>query len=275
MSSGYGITNLLTGLAASAFTWSSGYTTDRDKLNDGKQDEVAAGSSSAQASGQTLTINLGSAQAVAAIALLSHNLATGACTVAVTYADDSGFTTGTGTAKAASTINTSAPYDKDTVLQFPSVTKQYWRLTFVHTGTKTLRLGEVLFFGSLTTLSRQSAYGDGESSIFPQNRVRTDTGAERATVLAAEIRTKRLDYKDLRGTSERDELMGMWRAALGGARNLLFVDLISSSATAAAAEAMQCMWAKLAPSMGWTQDDYALFTITGVTLTGLGREAGS
>jgi len=275
MSSGYGITNLLSGLAASAFAWSSGYATDRDKLNDGKQDEVAAGSSSAQASGQTLTINLGSAQAVAAIALLSHNLASGACTVAVTYADDSGFTVGTGTAKAASTVPTAAPNDKDLVLQFPSVTKQYWRLTFAHSGTKTLRLGEVLFFGSLTTLSRQSIYGDGESSTFPQNRVRTDTGAERATVLSAEIRTKRLNYKDLRGTAERDELMGMWRATLGGARNLLWVETIESAATAATAEGMQCIWSKLGASMGWTQGDFLLFDITGIVLTGLGREAGS
>lgn len=275
MSSGYAITNLLTGLSATAFTWSSGYTTDRTLLNDGYQDQVAAGSSSAQASGQTLTINLGSAQAVVGFALLNHNLSSGACTVAVTYADDSGFTTGTGTAKSASTINTSAPYDKDTILQFPSVTKQYWRLTFAHSGTKTLRIGELLAFGSITTLSRQSIYGVGEEERYPQNRVTSDTGWSRATVLAGAIRSKSLEFRDLRATTERDEVMTMWRSTLGGARNLLYIDTIESTATAASAAAMQCLWGKLEPTMGWTEDDFSLFTTTGLRLVGLGREAGS
>ena len=275
MSSGYAITNVISGLAATAFTWSSAYTTNRARLNDGVMDELAASASSAQASGQTLVINLGSATALVGFALLNHNLASGACTVRVRAADDAGISVNVVTAKAASTINTSAPYQKDTVLQFPSVTKQYWELTFVHSGTKIVTIGELLAFASITTLTRQTVYGAGEGERYIQNRVETMTGNMRSTFLSGPIRTKELPFKDLRGTSERDELMSMWRATQGGVSNLLYIDLIESSATAATAAAQQCLWGKLQQELGWNEDDYLLFGVNGLTLVGQGREVGS
>lgn len=276
MSHAYAITNLLSGLAATAFTWSSGYTTGRDKLNDGLQDELAAGSSTAQASGQTLVINLGSAQAVSAIALLNHNLATGSCTVKVEAADDAAITVNAVTAKAASTITTTAPNHKDTVLQFPSATKQYWRLTFVHTGTKIVTLGELLMVAAPTTLSRRRIWGHGESERFVLNHAETSTGNTRSTFLSGPIRTKRLPFKDLRGTSERDELMGMWRSSKGGCLKVLWIDTVESQATAATADGMECLWGKLQDALGWTEDDYSLYTLEGaLELVGAGREAGS
>ena len=275
MSHAYALSNLLTGLAATAFTWSSAFTTGRSRLNDGLQDELATGSSTAQASGQTLTIDLGSAQSVAAIALLNHNLATGACTVAVTYADDSGFTVGTGTAKAASTVPTSAPNEKDLVLQFPAVSKRYWRLTFAHTGTKIVTLGELLLLGTITTLARYRIYGHGETERFITNRVETSTGNTRSTFLSGPIRTKRLPFKDL-STSQRDEVMAMWRASKGGCLKLLWIDTVESTATAASAEGMECLWGKLQESFGWAEDDFRLYTPEGaLELVGSGREAGS
>jgi len=276
MSHAYALSNLLTGLAATAFTWSSAFTTGRNRLNDGLQDELAAGSSTAQASGQTLTVDLGSAQSVAAVALLNHNLATGACTVAVTYADDSGFTVGTGTAKAASTVPTSAPNEKDLVLQFPAVSKRYWRLTFAHTGTKIVTLGELLLLGTITTLSRRRIWGHGEEERFITNRVETSTGNTRSTFLSGPIRTKRLPFKDLRGTSERNEVMSMWRASKGGCLKLLWIDTVESTATAATEEGMECLWGKLQESLGWTEDDFSLYTPdAALELVGSGREAGS
>lgn len=275
MSHAYGITNLITGLAATAFTWSSAYATGRERLNDGLQDELAAGSATGQASGQTLTVDLGSAQSVSAIALLNHNLATGACTVTVTYADDSGFTVGTGTAKAASTVPTSAPSDKDLALQFPAVSKRYWRLTFAHTGTKTVTIGEVLVLGTVTTLSRFRVYGHGETERFITNRVETSTGNTRSTFLSGPIRTKRLPFKDL-STSQRNELMAMWRASKGGCLKLLWLDTVESTATAATSDGMECLWGKLQESFGWTEDDFSLYTPEGaLELVGSGREAGS
>lgn len=276
MSSGYAITNLLTGLAATAFTWSSAFTTGRSRLNDGVMDEVAAGSSSAQASGQTLVVDLGSAQAVVAIALLNHNLATGACTVRVRAADDAAITTNVVTAKAATTINTSAPYEKDTVLQFPSVTKRYWEFTFVHTGTKTVRLGELLFFGAVTTLTRQTIYGAGESERFFLNKIEGQVGHVRSTYLGGPARTMRLPFKDLRGTSERNEIMTMWRTAQGGNKNLLYIEDIDSVSTAGDAESQQCLWGKLQQELGWAQSDYLLFDPdNALVLIGQGREVGA
>jgi hypothetical protein len=275
MSSGYAITNLLTGLAATAFTWSSAFTTGRSRLNDTVMDEVAAGSSSAQASGQTLVIDLGSAQAVVAIALLNHNLAAGACTVRVRAADDAAITTNVVTAKAATTINTSAPYEKDTVLQFPSVTKRYWELTFVHTGTKIVRLGELLFFGSVTTLTRQTIYGAGESERYFLNKNEGQVGHVRSTYLGGPVRTKRLPFKDSAGVSQRDELMAMFRASQGGNKNLLYIDDIDSVATAGDAESQQCLWGKFADNLGWTEDDFRIFNVDALVLTGQGREVGA
>lgn len=274
MSSGYGITNALTGLAATAFTWSSAFATSRDRLNDSIQDELTASASTAQASGQTLVINLGAAVSLSGFALLNHNLGTGACTVKVEA--DTGPTFATAVvAKAASTINTAAPYDKDAVLQFPAVSKQYWRLTFVHSGTKIVTLGEVLALASITAISRQTVYGAGESERYVLNRVESMTGQLRSSFLAGPIRTKTMPFKDLQGTAQRDELMAMWRATRGGNANLLWVDLIESTATAATGPAMQCLWGKLQESLGWTENDFNLFGIDGLTLVGQGREVGS
>lgn len=275
MSSGYAITNAASALAASAFTWSSGYTTNRARLNDGLQDELAAGSSSAQASGQTLVIDMGSAVSLSAFALLNHNLATGACTVSITAAADSAFSVSLWLAMGDTTINTSAPYEKDAVLQFEAISRRYWKLTFNHTGTKTVTLGELMAIASITTLSRQTVYGAGESERYVQNRVESRTGHQRATFLSGPIRTKQLPFKDLRGTSERDELMAMWRATRGGVSNLLYIDNVATVFPSGDTPSQQCLWGKLQESLGWTEDDYLVFGVDGLVLVGLGREVGS
>lgn len=274
MSHGYAIANALSGLAASAFTWSSAYATNRDRLNDGVMDLAASGSAAAFGSGQTLGIDFGSATALAGFALLNHNLATGACTVKVEGADDVGFTVGVVIAKAASTVTTTAPNQKDTVLQFPSATKRYWRLTFVHTGTKIVTLGELLALATIAALSRATIYGAGETERYVLNRNDSETGNLRSTFLAGPLRSKTLPFKDL-STSERNELLTMFRATKGGNANLLWVEFIESTATAATAEGQECIWGKIAPTLSWTQDDYRLFTPGGLEITGLGREVGA
>lgn len=272
MSQGYAVTNALTSLAATAFTWSSAYTTNRARINDGIMDELASSAGSAQASGQTLSINLGSATAIVGIALLNHNLASGACTVTITAGTD-GVTYGT-TVKAASTITTTAPNAKDTVLQFPSASFQYWRFTFAHTGTKVVTIGEVLAFTSITTLSRTSIYGDGENEQAIINKNVTQTGHQRATYVGGPIRTKRLLYKDL-STSEKAELRAMWAATTYGVSNLLWIETIESSADAATAAGMECLWGKIEPVFDWTQGDYRLYDTNPFNVVGQGREVGS
>lgn len=271
MSSGYAITNALAGLAASAFTWGSAYTTSRERLNDGEQDEQAAGSAGAEASPQTLIIDFGVPADLVGFALLEHNLATGGVTVLVEASASGAFGSPT-TAKAATTINATAPHQKDTVLQFPSVgPNRYWRLTFTHSSTKRLRIGELLALSAITTLSRQTAYGTGEEARYVQNRIASDTGKVHATLLSGPILTRSFPFKDLRGTTERDELTGMWHATYGGVLNLLYIDLIESTATAATAAGQVCIWGKLQESLGWTEDDFNLFGVGGLTLVGQGR----
>lgn len=273
MSVGYAITNALTGLASSAFTLNGMSISALSRLNDGVMDEIAdAGGGS---SGQYLRIDMGSATALVGFALLNHNLATGGCTVEVKGADDSGFTTNVVTAKAASTINTSAPYQKDTVLQFPSVSRRYWKLTFTHSGSKTISLGEVLAFTSITTLTRTPMYGAAQQERYLLNRSETRTGHVRTTLLGGPLRDMTLPFKDLEGTSQRDELLNMWRATYGGTLNLLWLDYIESTATAASSTAMQCLWGRLQESLGWSEDDYNLWGVDGLRLVGLGREVGS
>lgn len=271
MSSGYAINNALTGLAASSFTWGSAYTTSRERLNDGEQDEQADGSASAEASPQTLIIDFGVPADLVGFALLEHNLATGGVTVLVEASTSGAFGSPT-TAKAATTINTTAPHQKDTVLQFPSVgPNRYWRLTFTHSSTKRLRIGELLGLSAITTLSRQTAYGTGEEARYVQNRIASDTGKVHATLLSGPILTRSFPFKDLRGTTERDELTGMWHATYGGVLNMLYIDRIESTAAAASAAGQVCIWGKLQESLGWTEDDFNLFGVGGLTLVGQGR----
>lgn len=272
MSQGYAVTNALSALAAASFTWSSGFTTARSRLNDGVMDEVAAGSSSAQASGQMLSIDLGAATALVGFALLNHNLASGACTVAITAGTD-GITYGT-TVKAASTIVTTAPNEKDTALQFPSASFRYWRLTFVHTGTKIVRLGELLAFTSITTLTRNSEYGDGDNERAFLNKNVSGTGHQRATYLGGPVRTKRLIHKD-QNDSERAELRAMWAATTYGVSNLLFMPYIESTATAATSAAQECLWGKLQEEFDFTRADFNLNDVSNIVLVGQGREVGA
>ena len=278
MSQGYAVTNALAGLDATAFTWSSAYATNKARLNDGVLDELAASASSAQASGQTLVINFGAPTILTGFALLNHNLASGACTVTVETDDNAGFATPL-LMKAATTIVTTAPNQKDTILQFPAAgpgdSGAYWRLTFAHTGTKIVTIGEVVALTDISTLSRSTVYGAGENERYILNRNESATGHQRSTFVGGPIRTKSLPFKDLAGAAQKNELMTMWRATQGGNLNLLWIELIESTATAATDAAQECLWGRLQESLGWTQGDYAIYDVDGLTLVGQGREVGS
>lgn len=269
--------NRLDGLAVANITWSSGYTTARDRLYDGRHDIKALGSSSATASGQYLQINFGSAQALAGIALLNHNLATGSVTVTVTAADDSGMSTNAVTAKATTTVNTSFPYERDTLLQFPSVSRQYWRITFAHSGSKQLQIGELLMLSTLTALTRNSVYGGHSNELRSvQRRVVSETGSMRVARISAPLRTMRFNFADLQGESQRDELLAMWNASEGGAKgNTLIAEYVESSVSAGSAQSQRCIWGRLQEVTGWSDDDYNIFGVTGFELQAAGREVGA
>lgn len=272
MSVGYAITNAVTGLAATAFTWSSGYTTGRNRLNDGEHDELASGSASAQASGQYLEIDLGVATPLVGVALLNHNLS--GCGVRIEADGLPGFPAPE-VPKALSTISSTAPYSKDTILQFPVWGFRYWRIYFTHTGTKTVKLGEVMLLTSITTLTRQPIYGGyAQSERYILNRSESQTGHARSTYLAGPIRSLRLPFKDT-NESQKDELFTMWRATRGGNSRLLWADTIESTRTAASEASQHCLWGRVQETLGWTNADYGLYDVDGLELVGEGREVGS
>lgn len=275
MTHAYATGNAASSLAASAFTWSTGATTDRDALNDGRMSRKCSATSSAS-SPVDLTIDFGSATALVGFALLNHSLASySGATVLVTGADDAAMTVNAVTAKAASTVPTSAPAHKDVVLAFPSVTKRYWRLRFAYGSPPfTVQVGEVLALSAFTSLSRRKVYGWGESERYFVNTAESRTGETYSTFLAGPRRSKRLPFVDL-SASEKAEVMAMWRASKGGATNLLFVEDYNSTASAAASTEMECLFGKLKPAMGWTEGDYSLFSPEALELTELGREVGA
>lgn len=269
----YATANALSALGATAFTWSTGGTTNRGFLNDGRIDKVA--SSGGSSATTDLTLDMGSATALVGFALLNHSMGTWtAPTVTVTGADDAAMTVNAVTAKAASSVPKTAPNHKDAVFTFPSVTKRYWRLRCVDSSARTLTMGEVYGLASLTSLTRLKTYGHGESEEYRLNSTESRTGEVRSTFLAGPLRTKRLPFADVRGT-ERDELLAMWRATRGGATPLLWVEALNSTASAAAAADMECLLGKLGPSLDWTERDYNLFDVTAFGLRSLGREVGA
>lgn len=267
--------NAIANLAASAFTWGSGYTVGRNFLNDGFVDAVAYGSSSTTSSPQTLVIDFGGTVTLVAFAVLNHNLRNlGAVTITIEAADNAAITTNAVTAKAATTVVNAAPNDRDTLLQFPSVTKRYWRLTFTHSGSARLSIGELLAVTTVVTLTRRDAYGWGEREQMFINRNEGRTGRVHATFVGGPLRTKRWPFREMQGTAEREELMSMWRLGQGGAQSLLWIESVESSATAATASSQECLFGKMQSSLGWTESDYRIFDVDALELVADGRGVG-
>lgn len=276
MTHAYATVNAASSLAATAFTWSTGSTVERSALNDGRMSKI---STSAGNSGTIdLTIDFGSATALVGFALLSHTMGTTyaayAFTCEVSGADDAAQTVNAVTAKAASTINVTAPNHRDAVLTFPSVTRRYWRLRFAHSaGTVAVELGEVLALGTITSLTRKKVYGWSETERYYANIAESRTGETHATFLAGPRRTRRLPFVDL-SASEKAEVMAMFRATKGGVTPLLWIEDYNSTASAATASEQECVWGRVQQSLGWTEGDYSLYGPEALELTSLGRQVG-
>lgn len=274
----YVVTNQLTSLAASVFTWSNGATTNRSYLNDGRMDKRQnIGNAS---SGINVIVDLGSAKQLVGAAILNCNAAVQKTDAAVVVAASSSstFAADVNTAKSASTLySTTAPRNKDHVLQWnANYTKQYWRLTWTWTGTVTdFSIGELFFFTSSTSLTRRSIYGSGESMEMRVAQTEMQYGETRGLFLAGPIRALNLQWQDLTA-SERNELQTMWSSSYGGASPLLWIASAEAVSTAAAVAEQECIYGRLEkPAFAWTENDYSLYTPDGFNLRSLGREAGA
>lgn len=277
MSYAYAVTNLLSGLAVSAFTWSAGANdATRSRLNDTRMSSRYVNGS--PVTSITLVINLGSAIQTSGIAILNHNLGTAALapTVRIRGATDAAITASVVTAKAASTLNTSAPYQKDHVLQYTAITKQYLELLFSFTGTATnFSIGELWAFNSQTALTRKSIYGGGEDEEFFSSQVNFYNGGSRSYFQGGPVRTQRLPFSDL-SLSERRELATMWRTTKGGVSPFLWIDSYEATATAAEVAQQAVIYGKLeVPAFSWKETDYQLFDPSELVIRSLAREVGS
>lgn len=274
----YVTSNVLTGLAATAFTWSNGATTNRSYLNDGRMDrQMTIGGS--VASGVTVVVDLGSATQLVGVAVLNSNPAVQKtdATLKVEGADDAAITVNAVTAKSASTLYSSLkPRNKDHVLQFAAVTKRYWRLTWTWTGSVTnFRIGELLFFTASTQLTRRTIYGSGEGKKVWSASEQFMTGERRAMFLGGPQRSLSMLFSDL-SASQAAELDAMWIAALGNVSPLLWIDSYEAVSTAAAAAEQNCVWGRLDEAeLAFPQDDFNIFNMRGFNLRSLGREAGA
>lgn len=275
---GYVVTNQLTGLATSAFTWSTGGATNKAYLNDGRMDSRQVIGASV-ASGINLVVNFGSAKALTGWAVLNSNAGgqkTDA-TLRIRAADDAGMSVNVVTAKAASTLySTTSPKNKDHVVQFASVTKQYWELLWTWTGNVTnFAIGELFAYTALTALSRRSIYGSGETHEALVAQSLMGYGETRGLYLAGPIRQPDLNWDDLNAT-ERDQLHTMHELSFFGASPLLWVESQEATALAAAAAEQECIYGRLMkPGYRWTQTDFGIYQPDGFSLRSCGREAGA
>lgn len=277
MSYAYGWNNLLSGLAASAFTWSAGTGgATRSRLNDTRMD--ARYDNGNTASGTTLVVDLGSAQNVMAIAILNHNAAVQKTDAAVRVrsADDAAISVNVATRKAASTLGVVAPWNKDHVLQMAAGSnRRYWELQFTWTGTVTsFSIGELAFLVP-TQLTRKAVYGDGDDWEIKAAQVDFYNGGRRAYFLGGPVRSILMPFEDL-SPAEILELQTMWLAVQGPVKPFLFIESYEATATAAAAAEQRCVYGRLeVPTFSFRVPDFQLYKPGDLVVRSLGREIGS
>lgn len=278
--SGYAwtVTNALSSLAASAFTWASGPSdATRLYMTDGRMGKQFACTSAS--SGNTLTVDFGTATALTGWALLNHNLASfgGAVTLVIQGADDSGFSVNLVTAKASTTLDFTSPHEKDCVLQMASVSKRYWRLVFTWTGDKVLKVGEVFAYASAnrSALSRKDIYGQSAEGYRVRTvKVETDHLEQRGYLVAGPQRMKKLVFSD-QSEAENAELLALWAAARETVP-VLFITSQNEVDTAAAAVDQDVMFAQLRREDFMSAFvDYSRRGPPELLLVNMGREVGA
>ena len=278
MSYAYAVTRALSGLAATAFTWTPATTTNRAFLNDGRMDKRFA--VAATATTVNVVIDMGAATLLKGIALLNSNIASapgGTPQVQVLAADDAAITLNVVQAKSTTNLNITAPKQKDHVLQFTGAqTKRYWQIIWSWSASAfALQLGELFAFAASPQLTRKSDYGGGESNDIRTSVVEFDTGNSRGYFLGGPVRAKRLPFS-LHTESQRLELETLHAAVKADATPFLWIPSYEAVATGAAAAEQEVIYGRLEVNeFAWTEGDYQLFDPSELVIRSLGREVGS
>jgi len=124
----------------------------------------------------TITIDLGSAQEVKALALYDHNFTSGA-TLLLEADDAATFDSDGGSAQFSEAVT----WNDDKILHYLSAatTKRYWRISITDTANTDsyLEIGE-LFLGSYLELTRNFAYGHDTNFVFTLSTEKNEYGVE-------------------------------------------------------------------------------------------------
>jgi len=276
MSYAYAIANKLAGLSASAFTWATGPSdATRLYLNDGSMEaQMVCGS---RASNNSVVIDLGSAMSIAGVAILNSNIAEASVpTMLIEAADNSAITTNAVTPKSGTTLNLSAPNQKEHVLQFSAVSKRYWRITWGWGGSFNLKVGEIFLYAAPTVFTRTAVYGglSEEEEIITADS-QGQNGAHRAAFIAGPIREKRFAFADWT-ESEKNELFTFWRATRGPVTPALFIQSYETGSAAAAVAQQECLFGKFEKArLKWNLTDFTIYGTDEMVLRSLSREVGS
>ncbi len=278
MAHAYVLTNALSGLLTSAFTWSS-VPANLNYANDGRMDRRVSYSGNV-ASGFNVIVDLGSAMALGGWAVLNSNFAVQQdAKLLIEAADNVGMSVNLVTAKALTTLNTAAPKQKDHVLQFATITKRYWRLTWTWTSGNVTNpaVGELFAYlaASVTQLSRKVIYGWGETESVKVATSDFLYGDTQSLFLAGPIRQKNVLLADL-STTDRDQWLALWRATKGPVTPVLWIESFEATATAAAVSEQDCIYGtNVQTDYHWVEGDFALYQPDGFTIRSKGREAGA
>lgn len=251
----YVTSDVIAGLAESAITVSSGTTTNRGRLADGRADKTYSPGS--VASGWNIKFDLGSAQSIAAVAILNHNLAGFSATCLIEGADDLAISVNVVTFKSATTLRAS-----DAVLQGTSASRRHWRLTFAWTGNQTPVIGEV-FASTSTALTRFTIFGNSRARAFKTIFNESDYGLIFGHFLSGPMVVRSVIWEDLT-PSQKDEIFTMHSAVKGNARPFLWIEQYETGSTAADLAHQECIFGHfLEQDLAAQEADFDLYgTIT-------------
>lgn len=246
--------------------------TTLNRLNDGRLDAQYVSSSTTSL---VLVFNLGgSGPTVVGIAILNHNLATlTSPTITLESSPDNVTYT---TRKSATTPNSSAPQEKDTVLQMSSPpTRQYWRITIAWTGSAVCKIGEIFFYETATQLTRGQNDGSGEVEHILGTSMQMLYGETRFAFLGGPLREKMIRSSDF-STANNNELLALWRSVKGPTTPFLWIESYEASSSAAAVAEQDCIFGRLMlPDFAWTWSDFNLKQPPQLVIRSLGREVGA
>lgn len=194
-----------------------------------------------------VSLDLGQTLAIDCVALINSTIYEQAVVVTaeVQGSVDDVFTSPV-TLKAASTLRQSTHRRYSHALCFPQASYRYVRIKLVFSGAVTLRIGEVLV-SKLTALSRATPLGQRDLVAYAMNRSRTMAGEERPIALSGPYVTSSVGVAEP-SNAEREALRDVFRAALAGARPLLYVPRHVSSAAAALPSEQECLLGRLQES---------------------------